>query len=61
MEEAAQYHFTTESIMLRKDNKKAISGITGTKFLHRLKKELNTNPAETGGYPEAPLAYDAVW
>uniref|UniRef100_A0A0K0EVM9 IP03705p (inferred by orthology to a D. melanogaster protein) n=1 Tax=Strongyloides venezuelensis TaxID=75913 RepID=A0A0K0EVM9_STRVS len=61
MEEAAQYHFTTESIMLRKDNKKAISGITGTKFLQRLKKELNTNPAETGGYPEAPLAYDAVW
>uniref|UniRef100_A0A0K0EAR5 G_PROTEIN_RECEP_F3_4 domain-containing protein n=1 Tax=Strongyloides stercoralis TaxID=6248 RepID=A0A0K0EAR5_STRER len=61
MEEAAQYHFTTESIMLRKDNKKAISGITGAKFLQRLKKELNTNPAETGGYPEAPLAYDAVW
>uniref|UniRef100_A0AC35U5F1 ANF_receptor domain-containing protein n=1 Tax=Rhabditophanes sp. KR3021 TaxID=114890 RepID=A0AC35U5F1_9BILA len=61
MQEAAQYHFTTESIMLRKDNKKAISGLTGPKFLERLKSVLETTPSETGGFPEAPLAYDAVW
>ncbi|CAD5231482.1 unnamed protein product [Bursaphelenchus xylophilus] len=61
MKEAAQYHFTTESIMLSRDNQPAISGMTGKQFQERLNKKIETEPANTGGYPEAPLAYDAVW
>ncbi|KAI6229253.1 Gamma-aminobutyric acid type B receptor subunit 1 [Aphelenchoides besseyi] len=61
MKEAAQYHFTTESIMLSRDNRPAISGMTGRDFQKRLNKMINSDPANTGGYPEAPLAYDAVW
>ena len=61
MKEAAQYHFTTESIMLSRENRPAISGMTGREFQKRLNSMINTDPANTGGYPEAPLAYDAVW
>lgn len=61
MSEAAQFHFTTESIMLNRDNKVTISGMTGVEFRDRLEGILNTDPADTAGFPEAPLAYDAVW
>uniref|UniRef100_A0A1I7ZV87 G_PROTEIN_RECEP_F3_4 domain-containing protein n=1 Tax=Steinernema glaseri TaxID=37863 RepID=A0A1I7ZV87_9BILA len=61
MEEAAEYHFTTESIMLSRDKNPAISGMTGLQFQSRLTDMIDTDPANTGGFPEAPLAYDAVW
>uniref|UniRef100_A0A915EGG4 Receptor ligand binding region domain-containing protein n=1 Tax=Ditylenchus dipsaci TaxID=166011 RepID=A0A915EGG4_9BILA len=61
MEEAAEYHFTTESIMLSRDKMPAISGMTGRQFQRRLEGMISTDPANTGGFPEAPLAYDAVW
>ncbi|KAI1732346.1 receptor family ligand binding region domain-containing protein [Ditylenchus destructor] len=61
MEEAAEYHFTTESIMLSRDSMPAISGMTGRQFQRRLENMIKTDPANTGGFPEAPLAYDAVW
>jgi len=35
--------------------------MTGQEFLDRLKLRIKTDPAETGGWPESPLAYDAVW
>uniref|UniRef100_A0AC34PUZ2 G-protein coupled receptors family 3 profile domain-containing protein n=1 Tax=Panagrolaimus sp. JU765 TaxID=591449 RepID=A0AC34PUZ2_9BILA len=58
---AAENHFTTESVMLSRDNKPTISGMTGLEFQKRLTKMISTDPANTGGFPEAPLAYDAVW
>uniref|UniRef100_A0A915PR79 G-protein coupled receptors family 3 profile domain-containing protein n=1 Tax=Setaria digitata TaxID=48799 RepID=A0A915PR79_9BILA len=61
MMKAAQYHITTESIMLSRDEELTISGMTGKQFQKRLMSVLTTDPAETGGFPEAPLAYDAVW
>lgn len=61
MKAAAQYHFTTESIMLSRDEKPTISGMTGKEFQERLMKMIKTDPANTGGFPEAPLAYDAIW
>uniref|UniRef100_A0A158Q8V8 G_PROTEIN_RECEP_F3_4 domain-containing protein n=1 Tax=Elaeophora elaphi TaxID=1147741 RepID=A0A158Q8V8_9BILA len=61
MIKAAQYHITTESIMLSRDEELTISGMTGKQFQKRLMSMLTTDPAETGGFPEAPLAYDAVW
>jgi hypothetical protein len=36
-------------------------GMTGQQFQERLKRQITTEPQETGGWPEAPLAYDAVW
>ncbi|VDM51650.1 unnamed protein product [Angiostrongylus costaricensis] len=63
MVEAAQYHFTTESVMLSRDENATISGMTGKEFQARLTAMLSpdSDPANTGGFPEAPLAYDAVW
>ncbi len=61
MEDAAQYHFTTESVMLSRDPNPGIAGITGLEFQRRLMQKLQTDPANTGGFPEAPLAYDAIW
>uniref|UniRef100_A0A7E4VF70 G_PROTEIN_RECEP_F3_4 domain-containing protein n=1 Tax=Panagrellus redivivus TaxID=6233 RepID=A0A7E4VF70_PANRE len=61
MAEAAAYHFTTENIMLSRDSKPAISGMTGLEFQKRLTEMIATDPANAGGFPEAPLAYDAVW
>lgn len=47
--------------MLSRDEELTISGMTGKQFQKRLTNMLTTDPAETGGFPEAPLAYDAVW
>ena len=30
-------------------------------FENRLNSRLGENPEESGGYAEAPLAYDAIW
>ncbi|GMR62703.1 hypothetical protein PMAYCL1PPCAC_32898 [Pristionchus mayeri] len=62
MRKAAEYHFTTESIMLSKDEVPGVSGITGLQFESMLRQRLNnTDVANLGGWPEAPLAYDALW
>ncbi|GMT35188.1 hypothetical protein PFISCL1PPCAC_26485, partial [Pristionchus fissidentatus] len=62
MRKAAEFHFTTESIMLSKDVEPGVSGITGRQFEDMLRKKLNnTDVANLGGWPEAPLAYDALW
>ncbi|GMT06511.1 hypothetical protein PENTCL1PPCAC_28685, partial [Pristionchus entomophagus] len=62
MRKAAAYHFTTESIMLSKDEVPGVSGITGLQFEEMMRKRLNyTDVANLGGWPEAPLAYDALW
>ncbi|XP_041343043.1 gamma-aminobutyric acid type B receptor subunit 1-like, partial [Pyrgilauda ruficollis] len=34
---------------------------TSQEFIDKLEKRLGNNPKETGGYQEAPLAYDAIW
>ncbi|EGT30589.1 CBN-GBB-1 protein [Caenorhabditis brenneri] len=61
MAEAAEYHFTTESVMLSRDNIPAISDMTGMQFQERLTQHFQKETANVGGFPEAPLAYDAVW
>uniref|UniRef100_A0A8R1DI18 G_PROTEIN_RECEP_F3_4 domain-containing protein n=2 Tax=Caenorhabditis japonica TaxID=281687 RepID=A0A8R1DI18_CAEJA len=61
MAEAAEYHFTTESVMLSRDNAPAISKMTGGQFQERLTRHFQKDTANVGGFPEAPLAYDAVW
>ncbi|CAJ0953804.1 unnamed protein product, partial [Mesorhabditis belari] len=63
MEIAAQYHFTTESLMLSLDSTPGVSGYTGNQFKNRLIERVDSDrsPGEMGGFPEAPLAYDAVW
>ncbi|CTQ87096.1 G-protein coupled receptors family 3 profile domain-containing protein [Caenorhabditis elegans] len=61
MTEAAEYHFTTESVMLSRDNIPAISEMTGMQFQQRLTQYFQKDTANVGGFPEAPLAYDAVW
>jgi gamma-aminobutyric acid type B receptor len=47
--------------MLSRDKLAGASGMTGREFQRRLTRMLTTEPADTGGWPEAPLAYDAVW
>ncbi|XP_071485505.1 gamma-aminobutyric acid type B receptor subunit 1-like [Diadema antillarum] len=61
LKEALQYHITTEGMMLKPDDTPSISGMTSKEFLARLDKKIEQSPASTSGYPEAPLAYDAVW
>ncbi|XP_075434106.1 gamma-aminobutyric acid type B receptor subunit 1 isoform X4 [Ascaphus truei] len=34
---------------------------TSQEFIEKLQKRLGKNPEETGGFQEAPLAYDAIW
>lgn len=55
------YHFTTESMMLSLEESPGVSGQTGKEFEQRLSGMLDKDTANVGGFPEAPLAYDAVW
>ncbi|CAH1786256.1 unnamed protein product [Owenia fusiformis] len=66
MKEVLQGHFTTEMMMYNQDDVKTESGMTSMQFDEKLKVKLrekynNTQPEILTGYPEAPLAYDAVW
>ncbi|CAB1350526.1 unnamed protein product [Coregonus sp. 'balchen'] len=55
MTEAVEGHVTTEIVMLNPET-------TSQEFLNQLMSKLGgKNPEETGGFQEAPLAYDAVW
>ncbi|KAK3728690.1 hypothetical protein RRG08_041874 [Elysia crispata] len=62
LEEALEGHFTTEAIILHQEPSMTEVGMTAQQFTERLDKMLNTSDTSLiTGYPEAPLAYDAVW
>uniref|UniRef100_A0AAQ5ZCA3 G-protein coupled receptors family 3 profile domain-containing protein n=1 Tax=Amphiprion ocellaris TaxID=80972 RepID=A0AAQ5ZCA3_AMPOC len=62
MTEAVEGHVTTEIVMLNPETVRGASKLTSQEFLAQLMSKLGgKNPEETGGFQEAPLAYDAVW
>ncbi|KAF6737915.1 Gamma-aminobutyric acid type B receptor subunit 1, partial [Oryzias melastigma] len=62
MSEAVEGHVTTEIVMLNPETVRGASNLTSQEFLTQLMSKLGgKNPEETGGFQEAPLAYDAVW
>uniref|UniRef100_A0A8C9YG08 Gamma-aminobutyric acid type B receptor subunit 1 n=1 Tax=Sander lucioperca TaxID=283035 RepID=A0A8C9YG08_SANLU len=62
MSEAVEGHVTTEIVMLNPETVRGASNLTSQEFLAQLMSKLGgKNPEETGGFQEAPLAYDAVW
>ncbi|KAM4601346.1 gamma-aminobutyric acid type B receptor subunit 1 isoform 1-T1 [Polymixia lowei] len=62
MTEAVEGHVTTEIVMLNPETIRGASNLTSQEFLAALMSRLGgKNPEETGGFQEAPLAYDAVW
>ncbi|VDP31797.1 unnamed protein product, partial [Soboliphyme baturini] len=61
MYDATQYHFTTEMLMHSQEETRGISGMNSVQFASRLSARLDKAPNITGGFPEAPLAYDAIW
>ncbi|XP_041091365.1 gamma-aminobutyric acid type B receptor subunit 1-like isoform X2 [Polyodon spathula] len=62
MTEAVEGHVTTEIVMLNPEIVRGVSDLTSEDFLDKMMARLGVmNPEETGGFQEAPLAYDAVW
>ncbi|XP_077937408.1 gamma-aminobutyric acid type B receptor subunit 1 isoform X2 [Gasterosteus aculeatus] len=62
MTEAVEGHVTTEIVMLNPETVRGASNLTSQEFIAQLMSKLGgKNPEETGGFQEAPLAYDAVW
>uniref|UniRef100_A0A3Q3X1M7 G-protein coupled receptors family 3 profile domain-containing protein n=1 Tax=Mola mola TaxID=94237 RepID=A0A3Q3X1M7_MOLML len=62
MTEAVEGHVTTEIVMLNPETVRGVSNLTSQEFIATLMSRLGgMNPEETGGFQEAPLAYDAVW
>ncbi|KFO99691.1 Gamma-aminobutyric acid type B receptor subunit 1, partial [Calypte anna] len=64
MAEAVEGHVTTEIVMLNPENTRSISNMVQGDLpspQEKLQKRLGKNPEETGGFQEAPLAYDAIW
>ncbi|XP_072406250.1 LOW QUALITY PROTEIN: gamma-aminobutyric acid type B receptor subunit 1 [Chiloscyllium punctatum] len=61
MTEAVEGHLTTEILMVNPTNSRGISKMTSQEFLEKLQTVIKKSPEETGGYQEAPLAYDAIW
>ncbi|XP_029298460.1 gamma-aminobutyric acid type B receptor subunit 1 isoform X5 [Cottoperca gobio] len=62
MTEAVEGHVTTEIVMLNPETVRGASNLTSQEFIDKLMSKLGgKNPEETGGFQEAPLAYDAVW
>ncbi|XP_036371518.1 gamma-aminobutyric acid type B receptor subunit 1 isoform X1 [Megalops cyprinoides] len=62
MTEAVEGHVTTEIVMLNPETVRGASNLTSQEFLEQLMSRLGgKNPEETGGFQEAPLAYDAIW
>ncbi|ESP00240.1 hypothetical protein LOTGIDRAFT_141127 [Lottia gigantea] len=64
--EALEGHFTTEAVILHQDSSMTDVGMTAPEFTRRLDEKLRyekniTDTSLVTGYPEAPLAYDAVW
>ncbi|KAK5603503.1 Gamma-aminobutyric acid type B receptor subunit 1 [Crenichthys baileyi] len=62
MTEAVEGHVTTEIVMLNPETVRGVSNMTSQEFIGALMSRLGgKNPEETGGFQEAPLAFDAVW
>ncbi|XP_034553410.1 gamma-aminobutyric acid type B receptor subunit 1 [Notolabrus celidotus] len=62
MTEAVEGHVTTEIVMLNPETVRGVSNMTSQEFIATLMSRLGgMNPEETGGFQEAPLAFDAVW
>nr|KAG5700492.1 hypothetical protein BaRGS_013979 [Batillaria attramentaria] len=62
LEEALEGHLTTEAVILHQEPTMTDVGMTAQEFTEKLNDRLNiTDPSLITGYPEAPLAYDAVW
>ncbi|XP_052790371.1 gamma-aminobutyric acid type B receptor subunit 1-like [Mya arenaria] len=62
LKEALEGHITTEAVILHQENTVTFSNMTAQTFKQRLDAVLNVpDTSQVGGYPEAPLAYDAVW
>ncbi|XP_076455259.1 gamma-aminobutyric acid type B receptor subunit 1-like [Babylonia areolata] len=62
LEEALEGHLTTEAVILHQEPTMTDVGMTAKQFTEQLNRDLNTtDPSLITGYPEAPLAYDAVW
>ncbi|XP_074654114.1 gamma-aminobutyric acid type B receptor subunit 1-like [Tubulanus polymorphus] len=60
MKIALEGHFTSESMMLNQENILSISNMTSQNFIQRLADQ-NVTADSVSGFPESPLAYDAVW
>ena len=61
MAEAVAFHITTEAVMLFEAPIPGVSGKTGPEFQEQLRGRLAQASNVTGGWVEAPLAYDALW
>ncbi|KAL7830191.1 hypothetical protein SRHO_G00313180 [Serrasalmus rhombeus] len=61
MTEAVEGHVTTEIVMLNPETVRGASNLTSQEFVNQLTSKLGGRTQETGGFQEAPLAYDAVW
>ncbi|XP_045204185.2 gamma-aminobutyric acid type B receptor subunit 1-like [Mercenaria mercenaria] len=62
LKEALEGHITTEAVILHQEKTKTDTNMTSQQFKARLDERLNvSDTSQVGGYPEAPLAYDAVW
>ncbi|KAL8578950.1 hypothetical protein ACOMHN_001912 [Nucella lapillus] len=62
MTDVGMGHLTTEAVILHQEPTMTDVGMTAKQFTEQLNEVLNTSdPSLITGYPEAPLAYDAVW
>uniref|UniRef100_A0A8C4ND84 Gamma-aminobutyric acid (GABA) B receptor, 1b n=1 Tax=Eptatretus burgeri TaxID=7764 RepID=A0A8C4ND84_EPTBU len=62
MAEAVDRQITTEILMKDLSNTRGVSNYTSQEFMDRLVAKLDEQrQEETGGFQEAPLAYDAIW
>lgn len=61
LKEALEGHITTEGMMLKPDDSPSISNMTSERFKERMAAEIKGDESLVSGYPESPLAYDAVW
>uniref|UniRef100_UPI00358FBB37 gamma-aminobutyric acid type B receptor subunit 1 isoform X2 n=1 Tax=Myxine glutinosa TaxID=7769 RepID=UPI00358FBB37 len=62
MAEAVEGQITTEILMKDLSNTRGVSNYTSQEFMERIVAKLyGQSPEETGGFQEAPLAYDAIW
>ncbi|XP_063713150.1 gamma-aminobutyric acid type B receptor subunit 1-like isoform X2 [Symsagittifera roscoffensis] len=61
MRAATEGHFTTEIMQLGSEDSPTFSGIKPLHFQSKLLDKLDKAGKNSGGFPESPLAYDAVW
>ncbi|CAI9738858.1 gamma-aminobutyric acid type B receptor subunit 1-like [Octopus vulgaris] len=62
LKEALEGHFTTEAMILNQQPTKTLANMTSQRYKERLDSKLNvSDTSQVTGYPESPLAYDALW